>query len=368
MSRETAAAVLFEPGRPLSIERLALEAPRRREVLVRIEAAGCCHSDAHYMTGDLTCPLPVVLGHEGAGVVEEVGDGVELVAAGDRVCLMWRPRCGICGYCVVGRPQLCVQGRVQASTGGLLDGTTRWRLGDRPVHHFLGVSCFAERCVVSERSLVRVPDGVPSEVAAIAGCAVITGVGAVTRAISSGPGEALVVIGCGGVGLSAVMGAAAAGLSPIVAVDPNSAARSLACELGATHTLDTADDTRAALRTILPEGADWAVDAVGGPATLRLAFSCLRPGGTAVAVGLARAGATCDVPINELVQQEKRLVGSLYGSSNPLVDLPRLFALQQAGKLPIERLIQARRRLDEVNEAYEALRAGSVGRTVLLPG
>jgi S-(hydroxymethyl)glutathione dehydrogenase/alcohol dehydrogenase len=363
----TTAAVLFEPRRPLSVEDLVIEPPRAGEVLVRVEAAGCCHSDAHYMAGDLTCPLPVVLGHEGAGVVEDIGEDVESVSIGDRVCFLWRPRCGVCRFCIVGRPQLCVKGRLQASTGGLLDGTTRWSLGDRAVHHFLGVSCFAERCVVSERSVVAIPVGVSAEVAAVAGCAVITGVGAVTRAISPVAGESLVVVGCGGVGLSAVMGASASGLHPIIAVDRNPAARSLAEELGATSTVGAGEDTAAVLRSLLPGGADWAVDAVGGPATLRLAFTCLRPGGTAVGVGLAPTGAVCDLPINELVQQEKRLVGSLYGSSNALVDLPRLFALHQAGVLPIDRLIRARHRLEDVNLAYESLRDGAVGRSVLLP-
>jgi Zn-dependent alcohol dehydrogenase len=364
------AAVLFEPRQPLQLEEVSLAPPRAGEVLVRVEAAGCCHSDYHYMAGDLTCPLPVVLGHEGAGVVEATGPGVERVAPGDAVCLMWRPRCGECAYCLIGRPQLCVKGRVQATTGGLLDGTSRLSIGDRRAHHFLGVSCFAERCVVSDRSVVPIPQGVPFEVAAIAGCAVITGVGAVLRAIGSCAGDSLVVIGCGGVGLSAVMGAAAAGAHPIIALDRNPAALALAAELGATHQVDVADAGTDAVRAVFEvcaHGADWAIDAVGGGGSLRQAFDCLRPAGTAVAVGLAAAGATCEVPVNELVQREKRLVGSLYGSANPLVELPRIFALQQAGKLPVERLVGRTYELAEVNEAYASLLSGAVGRAILLP-
>ena len=192
------AAVLHEVGTPLAIEDLVLEPPRAGEVQVRIEAAGVCHSDYHYMTGDLRCPLPVVVGHEGAGVVEDVGAGVETVRAGDTVALLWRPRCGQCPYCLIGQPVLCRLGRVQATTGGLPDdGTTRLRLEDRQVHHLMGVSCFAERVVVSEKSVVRVPDGVPPRIAAITGCAVITGVGAVLNVLGNCAGRSLLVLGAG---------------------------------------------------------------------------------------------------------------------------------------------------------------------------
>src|SRR4051794_38042667 len=218
------AAVLHEIGSPLAIEDLAPEGPRAGEGRVRVEAAGVCHSDYPYMTGDLGCPLPVVVGHEGCGVVEEVGASVAGVAPGDRVALLWRPRCGRCRYCLAGQPVMCELGRVQAVTGGLPDdGTTRLRLDGREVHHLMGVSCFAERVVVSEKSVVKVPDAIPSPVAAITGCAVITGVGAVLNVVGACAGRALLIIGAGGVGVSAVMGARLAGAEPIIVADVDEA-------------------------------------------------------------------------------------------------------------------------------------------------
>ena len=212
------AAVLEEIGAPLRVQELTLEAPRAGEVLVRVEAAGVCHSDYHYMTGDLRCPLPVVVGHEGAGVVEAVGREVSSVGLGDRVAMLWRPRCGRCAYCVAGQPVMCELGRVQAMTGGLPDdGTTRLRRDGHEVHHLMGVSCFAERAVVSEKSVVKITEGVPSKIAAITGCAVITGVGAVLNVVGECAGRPLLVLGAGGVGLSAVMGARLVGAEPVIA-------------------------------------------------------------------------------------------------------------------------------------------------------
>jgi Zn-dependent alcohol dehydrogenase len=363
------AAVLHEVGAPLRLEDLSLEGPRAGEVQVRIEAAGVCHSDYHYMTGDLRCPLPAVLGHEGAGVVEAVGHGVERVRPGDTVAMLWRPRCGKCEYCLTGQPVQCVLGRVQASTGGLPDdGTTRLSLDGREVHHLMGVSCFAEQVVVSEKSVVAVPDGVPLRVAAITGCAVITGVGAVLNVVGECAGRSLLVLGAGGVGLSAVMGARLAGADPIVVTDLDDAKLELAQRLGATHAVNAGrEDVVEAVQAAVPDGVDWAIEAVGGAATLQQSIACLRPGGTTVAVGIARAGATFEIPINELVQRQKSVVGSLYGSANPLVDLPRLFRLYLAGRLPLDALVGADYPLESVNEAYAALAGGAVGRAVLVP-
>jgi Zn-dependent alcohol dehydrogenase len=363
------AAVLRQAGEPLVIEDVTLDAPKAGEVLVRIEAAGVCHTDYHYMHGDMTCPLPVVLGHEGSGIVEAVGPGgTGRVSVGDRVALMWRPRCGECRYCVSGNPVLCIYGRVQATTGGLLDGTSRLSEGDEELHHFLGVSCFAERVVTSERSVVVVPDGVPPEIAAIAGCAVITGVGAVLNVVENAAGSPLLVFGAGGVGLSAVMGAALVGANPIIVVDTDAAKFPLARELGATHTVDAStENVVERVLQLVPDGVSWAVEAVGRSATLRQAFAALEPGGTVVAVGLGAVDATVDIPINELVQRQKHLVGSLYGSANPRIDLPKIFELYLAGRLPLDRLLGERMPLDDVNLAYDKLAAGSVGRTVLVP-
>ena len=216
------AAVLRYAGVGPEVEDVDLNAPHPGEVRVRVEAAGVCHTELHYISGEIACPRPVVLGHEGVGVVEEVGSGVNDIVSGQRVVFTWRPRCGECEYCVTGRPVMCVYGRVQASSGGLMDGTSRLHRGNEEIHHFLGVSCFAERAVVSRRAVVPIAVDIPAPVAAVVGCAVVTGVGAVLNVAAqqgSIAGRPLLVIGAGGVGLSAVMGAHLLGASPIVAVD-----------------------------------------------------------------------------------------------------------------------------------------------------
>lgn len=368
------AAVLRAVGEPLAIEDVQLDGPGAGEVLVRIEAAGVCHSDLHYMTGDLPAKLPIVVGHEGAGIVEALGPGAgDRVAVGDRVALLWRPRCGECDACVRGNPVLCRYGRVFAQTNGLVDGTTRLSAptpdgGGERIHHLMGVSCFAERVVVSETSVAKVPDGVPPEIAAVAACAVITGVGAVLNAVHSPGGRPVGILGAGGVGLSAVMGAHLAGAEPILAVDLDPAKLELARRFGATHVVDAGrEDVVARVQELTGGGAPWMIDAVGAPATMQQALACLAPEGTLVAIGLSRADATFPVPINELVQQQKRIVGSLYGSSSPRIDLPRIFALYLRGRLPLDDLIGTRRPLAEVNEAYAELQRGAPGRGILVP-
>lgn len=362
------AAILRTPGSPLSIEEVGLAAPAHGEVAVRVEAAGVCHSDYHYMTGDISCPLPVVLGHEGAGIVEAVGPGTTgRVEVGDRVALMWRPRCGRCTACLTGNPVLCEFGPRQAATGGLLDGTSRLSQDGETVYHFLGVSCFAERVVVSESAVVGVPDGVPAEIAAIAGCAVITGVGAMLNVVERAAGEPVLIVGAGGVGLSAVMGARLIGADPIVVVDIDAAKLERARELGATHTVDaTQGDPVEQVLSLVPGGVTWAIEAIGRAPTLRQAFDSLSPMGTLVAVGLARVGDTFPLPINPLVQRQRRVVGCLYGSANPLIDLPRIFRLYLAGRLPLDELLGSRFSLDEVNSAYDGL-GSAVGRGVVVP-
>ncbi len=362
------AAVLRAPGQPLTIEDVTLAPPNPGEIVVRIEAAGVCHSDYHYMTGDITCPLPAVLGHEGAGIVEEVGPGSSgRVSVGDRVALMWRPRCGQCTACITGNPVLCRLGPLQAATGGLPDGTSRLSKDGEKLHHFLGVSCFADRVVVSERSVVPVPDGVPPQIAAVAGCAVITGVGAVLNAVGECAGRSLLIVGAGGVGLSAVMGARLSGADPIVVVDIDPEKLDLARLLGATVTIDGRDgDVVQQVLAAVPDGVAFAIDAVGRPATLQQAFDSLEPAGTLVAVGLGRVGETFAIPINQLVQRQKRIFGSLYGSANPLIDLPRIFRLYLSGRLPLDTLIGTTYPLESVNQAYDDLR-GAVGRGVIVP-
>jgi Zn-dependent alcohol dehydrogenase len=363
------AAVLREIGAPLRLEDVELDEPGPGEVAVRIEAAGVCHSDLHYMTGDLVATLPLVVGHEGAGVVEAVGPGTtDRVSVGDRVALLWRPRCGECEACVAGNPVLCRFGRVLATTNGLMDGTTRLHRGEERLHHLMGVSCFAERVVVSQTSVLPVPDGVPVEIAAISACAVITGVGAVLNVVQQPTGRPLAVFGAGGVGLAAVMGAALLGAHPVIAVDLDPVKLDLAGRVGATHLVDAREpDVVDRVLALSDGGAPWVIDAVGRPTTMRQAVECLRPAGTLVALGLNSTDAEVAVPVNDLVQRQKRIVGALYGSSNPRIDLPRIFALYLAGRLPLDELLGDRRALSEVNEAYAELRAGSVGRTILIP-
>ncbi|MFE4468640.1 zinc-binding dehydrogenase [Leifsonia sp. NPDC056824] len=365
------AVVLRTPGQPARIEEVALSAPRDGELLVRIEAAGVCHSDYHYMTGDLTAPLPLVLGHEGAGIVEQVGDGGSgRVQVGDRVALLWRPRCGRCAACIAGNPVLCELGPVQAQSGGLPDGTSRLAQADGgELHHLMGVSCFAERVVVNENAAVVVPDGVPPEVAAIAACAVITGVGAVFHEVTEAAGRPLLVVGAGGVGLSSVMAAALVGAHPIVVADIDPAKLELARELGATHTVDVRQEDLVERVLALTGGAGvpWAIEAIGRAQTLEQSLACVAPGGTLIAVGLGAADAGFSVPLNQLVQRQKRVVGSLYGSSNPHLDLPRIFGLYLAGRLPIDRLLGDRLPLTEFEEAYRRLTSGAVGRGILVP-
>jgi Zn-dependent alcohol dehydrogenase len=362
------AALLERTGAPLVVRDLLLDRPREREVLVKVEAAGVCHSDLHYLTGDLRSRLPVVPGHEGAGVVEAVGPGVTRVAPGQRVCLMWRPRCGQCRPCLAGRPGRCEAAGVLAAAGGLLDGTTRLHADGAPVHHLMGVSCFAEYCVVSEGAVVPVPAEVPNEIAAITGCAVITGVGAVLNAVGQCAGDGIVIFGAGGVGLSSVLGAVLAGANPIIVVDVVAARLAMAERLGATHTIDAAGaDVPAAILDVRPGGIEWAIEAIGRPATLTTAIEVLCPGGTLVAVGVGAVDATFDVPLNMLVQREKRVIGSLYGSANPPIDLPRLFGLYLAGRLPLDSLVGRRYPLERINDAFADLTEGAVGRGVVVP-
>src|SRR5438445_987678 len=232
------AAVLYEVKQPLRVEEVELEGPHTGEVLVRVEAAGVCHSDYHFMNGDLPIGLPCVLGHEGAGVVEAVGEGVTTVAPGDHVVLIFRPNCGHCEFCSQGRPALCWMAAHIRNTGRLLDGTSRLSRAGAEIKHFLGVSCFAERAVVPEQGVVRIPKDVPMEVAALVGCAVMTGVGAVMNTARVNPGASVLVIGAGGVGLNCVMGAALVGAHPVIVADLVDSKLETAMDFGATHVVN----------------------------------------------------------------------------------------------------------------------------------
>jgi Zn-dependent alcohol dehydrogenase len=361
------AAVLYEPGQPLQIEEVELAPPRAGEVMVKVAAAGVCHSDYHVMSGDMPAALPAVLGHEGAGVVEEVGPAVTTVRPGDRVVLLWRTSCGHCEYCSTGRPALCPNGMALRNNGYLPDGTTRLARDGREIRHWVGVSCFAERTVCSEHAVLKIPDDVPLPVAAVAGCAVMTGVGAVINTARVPPGSTVLVIGAGGVGLCAIMGAVVAGAARIIAADLNPAKLELASSFGATDVVDSSsEDVVRAVRD-LAGGVDYAFEVIGRSETVVQALRAVRMGGTAVAVGVAPSGTTANVNIYDLVLQEKTLKGSLYGSARPEADFPRLFDLYRRGRLPLDRLLSREWPLASINEAYDALIAGTVARSIVVP-
>jgi Zn-dependent alcohol dehydrogenase len=363
------AAVLYEPRTPLRIEEVRLDEPGDGEVRVRVVAAGVCHSDYHFMSGELPTPMPVVLGHEGAGIVESVGHGVTKVKPGDTVVFLWRASCGSCEYCVSGHPALCDISKIQRANGGLLDGSSRLRSGDRELKHFLGVSCFAEECVVAQESLIGIPADTPMEIAALLGCSVMTGVGAVLNTARVEPGSRVLILGAGGVGLCCVMGAVVAGAGQIVVSDISAEKLELAREFGATDVIEAGgQDVVKAVRRLTDGGAHYAFEAIGRPETITQAIRAIRPGGMAVQVGLAPADASVAINPNDLVLQEKTIKGSLYGSARPTTDIPRLLRLYAAGRLPLDRLLARDYALSEVNDAYQALISGVVGRCVVKPG
>ncbi|HEY8762040.1 MAG TPA: Zn-dependent alcohol dehydrogenase [Candidatus Dormibacteraeota bacterium] len=364
------AVVLYETKQPLRVEEVELDGPRQGEVLVRVAAAGVCHSDYHFMNGDLPITLPCVIGHEGAGIVEEVGAGVSAVAPGDHVVMLFRASCGRCAFCQRGTPALCAMAGQLRNTGRMLDGTSRFHRAGADLHHFLGVSCFAERTVVPEQGVVKIKPEVPLEVAALMGCAVMTGVGAVMNTARVEPGASVLVIGAGGVGLNVVMGAVLVGANQVIVADLLESKLELARSFGATHVINAREeDVVAAVRDVTGgDGADYAFEVIGNPRTMATAYQSVRRGGTAVAVGIPPFGSEMTINAGELVYQEKTLKGSYYGTSRPHADMPRLLDLFLAGRLPIDRLVSRSYPIEKVNEAYDALLAGEVARSVLLPG
>lgn len=337
-------------------------------MLVRLAAAGVCHSDLHVARGELGAVLPCVLGHEGAGVVERVGPGVTSLAPGDHVVLLWVGNCGRCFYCAEGRPALCDVGVQITLSGRLLDGTSRLSRAGAPLHHFLGVSSFAEYAVVLETAAVRIDPAVPLEVAALVGCAVRTGVGAAVYAAALRPGMSVAILGAGGVGLNALQGAALCGAHPIIAVDRLPARLELARQFGATHLVDaTTTDVVAALRDLSDgQGVDVAIEAIGNPATIRQAYEAIHRGGRVVQVGAAPLDADLILKPWTLPLLEKSLVGTLYGSTRPRSDIPRLLKLYRAGKLKLDELVSRRFSLEQVNQAFAAMEAGEVARGVII--
>jgi S-(hydroxymethyl)glutathione dehydrogenase/alcohol dehydrogenase len=368
-TRTVRAAVLAAPGARVEMAEVELAPPRAGEVEVAIAAAGVCGSDLHVVRGEWAVPMPVVLGHEGAGVVTAVGPQVDDLAPGDHVVLSWVPQCGRCRQCRLGRPWQCELVATVVAPGGVLhDGTSRWSRGGERLHHYLGVSSFAERVVVPRSGAVRIRDDVPLDLVAVVGCAVATGVGAVRNTAQVPEGATVAVIGCGGVGLSCVQGARLAGAARIVAVDVLEAKLAVAARLGATDTVDaSAGDPVAALRATVPEGLDFVFDAIGRTETTEQAIAALGLGGAAVVVGLPPTGTHARFDPLALAEANQRILGSNYGSVDPQRDVPALVDLHAAGELDLAALVSGRRPLDEAAAALDDLAAGRALRTLLVP-
>jgi S-(hydroxymethyl)glutathione dehydrogenase/alcohol dehydrogenase len=359
-----ATPVFFEPGAPHQMVDLEVDEPGPGEVRVRMVASGICHSCLYAMDGDHAgIPRPIVLGDEGAGVVESVGPGVTSVAPGDAVVISWAPGCADCPTCRMGAPALCTR---QPPLGRMADGRTRYHLDGADVFHY-GPATNAPLAVLVERAVVRIDDRMPLDLAALLGCAVTTGVGAVRNTARVRLGDSVAVVGCGGVGASALMAAAASGAFPVVAVDPVTEKFEALREIGATHCVDpTADGAAEEIRDLSGGGVDFAFLTTSAAPAFGLATSVLGPRGTCVLIAGYPDGATVTFDPGWLLNAERRIVGSKYGSSNPPVDVPALVDLYAAGRLPLERLVSGRWPISEVDAAYDALRGGQVTRGLLL--
>ena len=359
-------AAPYAQSRPLRIEELELAPPGRDEVLVRVRAAGLCHSDLSVIDGNRLRPVPMVLGHEAAGEVVETGEGVDDLKPGDRVVMVFVPSCGHCAPCAEGRPALCEPGNAANGRGEMLGGGRRLSVAGQPVHHHIGVSAFAEHAVISRRSLVRIEADIPHEIAALFGCAVLTGVGAAVNTARIKAGETVAVVGLGGVGLSALLGAIACGASRVIAVDLAQDKLDLALALGATDAFkaDTPDVIEA-IRLATKGGVDHGLEMAGSVKALDLAYQITRRGGTTTTAGLANPTHTLSLSPVRLVAEERTLKGSYVGSCVPSRDIPRFIELYQRGRLAVDKLWTSSGSLDEINEGFDALNEGRTIRHIV---
>jgi Zn-dependent alcohol dehydrogenase len=362
---KTRAALFHAVGEPFTVEEVELASLRPDEVLVRVSAVGICGTDLHQVKGEFRRPTPMVLGHECAGVVAEVGGAVRSVRPGDEVVLSWAPSCGACGDCARGRPAACTRLHAAIGAGTLVDGTTGITWHGTTVYRGTATGCLAEHVIVAERVALPV-EGIPLDQAALLGCAALTGVGAALYAAQVAPGASVLVIGAGAVGLFAVQGARIAGAEQIVVCDPVDSRRALARELGATSAVPP-EELDGAVQAVAPEGVDVGLDAVGMPATAEAALALTRSHGRTVLVGLPPAGSRLDLDPAQFLRREKWLTGTMYGSADPAVALPELVAHVQAGRLELEPLLGPVYGLDGVNEAIEASLGGASGRVLVRP-
>ena len=370
------AAVLHEIGlprpyadsKPLHIEEVELAPPGRDELLVRIKAAGLCHSDLSVINGDRPRPMPMAIGHEAAGIVEQVGEGTQGFEPGDHVALVFVPSCGRCGPCSEGRPALCEPGAAANAAGTLLGGGMRITgPHGKPVHHHVGVSAFAEYAVVSARSAVKIDPDIPFDEAALFGCAVLTGVGAVVNTAKVFAGASVAVIGLGGVGLNAMLSCIMAGADRVVAIDMIDRKLDLARQLGATDVFNAgAPDVEAAIKQATGGGVDYAFEMAGSAPALEMAYRITKRGGTTVSSGLANPSKMMSIPAVTLVAEERTLKGSYLGGGIPSRDIPRYIRLFKKGKLPVDALMSDHIKLDEINEAFDKLADGTAVRQLIM--
>ena len=361
------AAVLYDRAEPLRVEEVILDPPQDQEVLVRLVATGVCHTDLHVITGDIGLPLPIVLGHEGAGIVEEVGPGVTTLQRGDHVVLVVIWSCGKCPYCAVGVPSQCTVGMMSMVMESLPGGGKRLRNKDnQELGHFFNQSSFAEYAVVHERSAVKIREDAPLEVASLFGCGVTTGVGSVLNLAGIKAGESIAIYGCGGVGLSAIMGARLAGAGKIIAVDLLEHKLEWAKELGADYVINASRENPPQRVVELTGGADYAIECIGNVDATSQALASIRPRGKCVLVGSYPSAATVSIaPSTDFTTLGKTLTGGLQGSIVASVDVPRYVDLYMAGKLPVDKLISRYYSLDDINDAFEALKKGEVMRSII---
>jgi Zn-dependent alcohol dehydrogenases, class III len=371
---KTRAAVLSEMGRPrpyaqsrpLVIEEVELDPPAAGEVIVRMRAAGLCHSDLSVINGDRPRPMPMIIGHEGAGEIVEVGAGVRDLRPGDHVVAAFVPCCGSCEPCTTGRPALCEPGFKANSTGTLLGGGRRMRRDGAIVHHHLGVSAFAEHAIMVRQSLVKVDDDLPFDEAAVFGCAVMTGVGAVTNTVQPQPGASIAVIGLGGVGLAALLGTQLLDAAIVIACDLSADKLALARRMGATHAIDAADPKAVEqIKDLTRGGVHYAFEMAGSVKALELAYSATRRGGTTVTAGLPNPKHLFSIPQVGIVAEERTIKGSYLGSCDPARDIPRYIEMYRAGRLPIDRLLSEHIALEQLNEGFDRLADGKTVRQIV---